>query len=641
MRTVNNDPRISCPNANWNGVTTNYCNGVTADDVVAHEWAHAYTEYTWGGIYQWQPGALNEAYSDIWGETVDMLNGAGTDSPAPVRTVGACSTHTNPVPLLVINAPVTGTCAAGAAQFGPPLTPTGTTGDLILANDGVGTTSDACTALPAGSATGKIVLADRGTCTFTTKVKNAQNAGAIGAVIANNTGTAPIGLGGADPTITIPSLGISLPNGNLLKGYIASGTTNVTLKVTSGTLPKEDSYRWLIGEDATAFNAASPNHAIRDMWDPTCLADPGKVTDAEYHCDTSDAGGVHTNSGVPNHGYALLVDGGAYNGRTITAIGLTKAAHVYWRAQSVYQTRTTGFPEHADALEQSCQDLIGADLAALSTNPSSSSSSGQSITAADCAEVSDTVAAIELRHDPTSQCNFTPLLAKKPPQACGNSQKKPDVLFRADDFSTSPAGWTITTQAVNAGATMPSWVGRGSLPAGRPRTALFAENTDGTCGGGASDVSGVTRATSPTITIPATNIVPKLTFEHYVATEFSFDGGNVKISINGGAFAIVPASAFQYNPYNTTFAAAPGNTNPLAGEAAFSGSDGGQVFGSWGESQVDLSKVGVKPGDTIQLRFDFGQDGCANLDGWYVDDIKVVACKAAPTASFLAYRRGV
>ena len=30
MRSVNNDPTIACPNANWNGATTNYCNGVTA-----------------------------------------------------------------------------------------------------------------------------------------------------------------------------------------------------------------------------------------------------------------------------------------------------------------------------------------------------------------------------------------------------------------------------------------------------------------------------------------------------------------------------------------------------------------------------------------------------------------------------------
>ena len=68
---------------------------------------------------------------------------------------------------------------------------------------------------------------------------------------------------------------------------------------------------------------------------------------------------MHTNSGVPNHGYALLVDGGTYNGQTVSGIGLDKAAHIYWRAQSVYQTPTTNFADHADALEASCTDLIG------------------------------------------------------------------------------------------------------------------------------------------------------------------------------------------------------------------------------------------------------------------------------------------
>ena len=96
MRAVNNDPRIACPNANWNSTTTNYCNGVTSDDVVVHEWGHAYTEFTHDLIYQWQPGALNESYSDIWGEVADRINGAGTDSPDTARTVGTCTSHTAP-----------------------------------------------------------------------------------------------------------------------------------------------------------------------------------------------------------------------------------------------------------------------------------------------------------------------------------------------------------------------------------------------------------------------------------------------------------------------------------------------------------------------------------------------------------------
>ena len=136
------------------------------------------------------------------------------------------------------------------------------------------------------------------------------------------------------------------------------------------------------------------------------------------------------------------------------------------------------------------------------------------------------------------------------------------------------------------------------------------------------------RLQSPLITLPgAAQLSPRMTFEHYVATEAGWDGGNLKISINGGAFAVVPASAFTFNPYNATLnTAAAGNTNPLAGQPGFTGTDGGEVHGSWGRSQIDLTKIGVAAGDTIQLRFDFGMDGCTGVDGWYVDDVKILSC---------------
>jgi Zn-dependent metalloprotease len=641
MNIVNNDPRISCPNANWNGITTNYCNGVTSDDVVAHEWTHAYTQYTSDLIYQWQPGALNESYSDIFGEVVDQINGVGSDTPATVRTVGACSTHTVPVPVLIINTPTPGECPAGAAAFGPPLTATGVTGDLVLGLDGVDpatgdtSTTNGCTALTnAAAVAGKIALMDRGICTFTTKVKNAQNAGAIAAVIANNNGGGVFGLGGGDATITIPSLGISNAHGDLLKGYLQAGGSNVTLKVKGGALPREDSFRWLLSEDATAFNptAGVGNHAIRDMWDPTCLSDPGKVTDAEYQCDTSDGGGVHTNSGVPNHGFALLVDGGTYDGQTVTGIGLTKAAHIYFRAQSVYQTPTTDFADHADALERSCADLIGQNLQGLSVTSTPAGPSGQMISAADCAEVADMIAAVQFRHDPTEQCNFKPLLDPNTPDLCA-SQKNPPVIY-SEDFEDGLAGWTLTNQGVFSGWPGTNWAHATSLPGGHSGSAAYAKDLDGQCDQNGGDVSGVMRMESPSITLPNAGILsPRLTFDHYVFSELNFDGGNVKISINGGPYQLVPKTAFLFNPYNTTLdppttgnPPVPRNTNPLAGQDAFSGSNGGQVFGSWGQSQIDLTKVGVKPGDTIRLRFDFGMDGCSGFDGWYVDNVKVRAC---------------
>jgi hypothetical protein len=53
-----------------------------ADDVVAHELTHGVTQYESGLIYSYQSGAINESFSDMWGEWVDLVNGAGNDSPA-------------------------------------------------------------------------------------------------------------------------------------------------------------------------------------------------------------------------------------------------------------------------------------------------------------------------------------------------------------------------------------------------------------------------------------------------------------------------------------------------------------------------------------------------------------------------------
>jgi Zn-dependent metalloprotease len=623
MQSVNNDPRINCPNANWNGATTNYCNGVTADDVVAHEWGHAYTQYTHDLIYQWQSGALNESYSDIWGEVVDLLNGAGTDSPAPVRSENTCSIYTTPVPLLRINSPaaIAGDYLAGAASFGPPLTVAGITGNVVLADDGTGATSDACEAFVNGGAVnGNIALVDRGTCAFTIKVKNAQDAGATGVIVADNVDGPAAGMSGADPTILISSLRVTLATGNLIKGELVNNV-NATLTILGGSQP-EDSYRWLMGEDATAFGSA-----IRDMWSPTCKSDPGKVTDAEYHCATSDGGGVHTNSGVPNHGFALLVDGGTYNGQMINPIGMVKAAHIYWRAQSVYQTPTSGFADHADALEASCTDLIGTPLEGLSVSTTPAGPSGESITASDCAEVTKMIAAVELRTDPSAQCNFQPILQPDPPAICSTGRAIP--VFR-DGFEKGLKNWTLTNQGVFSGWPGLDWVIDQTLPGGLLGSAVFAADPNaGNCDAGAGDISGYMSMESRAIRIPPGKpFVPFMSFDHYVATEAGWDGGNLKISINGGPYILVPPSAFTFNPYNTTLnSAAAGNTNPLAGEAAFSGTDGGSLFGSWGKSQIDLAALGVVRGDTIRLRFDFGMDGCTGNDGWYVDNVEVVACR--------------
>jgi len=117
------------------------------------------------------------------------------------------------------------TFAAAGAQFGAALTTTGVTGALALVNDGAAPTTDACTSLPAGSMSGKIALIDRGTCDFVTKVKNAQTAGAIAAIIANNAGDSIFTMGGTSRTISIPSVMVGQTDGNTLKTKLGQSTT--------------------------------------------------------------------------------------------------------------------------------------------------------------------------------------------------------------------------------------------------------------------------------------------------------------------------------------------------------------------------------------------------------------------------------
>ena len=73
----------SCPyqNAFWNGSQMVFGNGFSAaDDVDAHELTHAVTETSANLFYYMQSGALNESFSDIFGEAVDLSNGGGTDT---------------------------------------------------------------------------------------------------------------------------------------------------------------------------------------------------------------------------------------------------------------------------------------------------------------------------------------------------------------------------------------------------------------------------------------------------------------------------------------------------------------------------------------------------------------------------------
>ncbi|HSF80847.1 MAG TPA: M4 family metallopeptidase, partial [Anaerolineales bacterium] len=94
-----------CPFANafWNGLQMVYGAGyASADDVVGHELTHGVTEHESRLYYYMQSGAINEAFSDIWGEFIDQTytNGLDDDS-AGVKwlmgeDIGAIRSMSNP-----------------------------------------------------------------------------------------------------------------------------------------------------------------------------------------------------------------------------------------------------------------------------------------------------------------------------------------------------------------------------------------------------------------------------------------------------------------------------------------------------------------------------------------------------------------
>ncbi|HEX6099491.1 MAG TPA: M4 family metallopeptidase [Thermoanaerobaculia bacterium] len=422
----------TCPsyeNAQWTGSQMIYADGwASADDVVAHELAHAVTQYSADLLYYMQSGALNESFSDIFGETIDLLNGTGNDA------------------------------------------------------------------------------------------------------------------------------------------------ANV---------------RWKVGEEL-------PGGAVRDMMNPTATPyfNPGKMSDSSYFiCDDTgwtnpvgDHGGVHTNSGVPNHAYALMVDGGTYNDTTIAPIGLTKAAKVQYRALTVYLTSGSGFSDNYNALNQSCTDLLG--------------TSG--ITASDCTQVALALLAVEMNH--AWPCAG----AAKAPPLCSSGMSI-NAFF--DNFEAVTSNWT----AMNGDGT---WY---------TNTSGFAKGgTNSAWGTDTENTSDHRLAMTSSVAVPAG---ARLYFDHAFEFEsgfFDYDGGVLEYSTNNGstwndAGSLVDAG----QGYNGAILSGLGN--PLGGRAGF-------VRSSYGYTGTRLN-LGLLAGQSVRFRFRIGTDFSSGSLGWLVDNVTLYTCGFAASGS--------
>jgi len=100
---------------------------------------------------------------------------------------------------------------------------------------------------------------------------------------------------------------------------------------------------WLLGEDCTYPYSV----ALRDMRNPQRYDQPSKYHGTDWYYGSSDNGGVHYNSGVQNHFFYLLCEGGSGNNDgisyAITGIGITNARQIAYRTLTTYCTRSTDY----------------------------------------------------------------------------------------------------------------------------------------------------------------------------------------------------------------------------------------------------------------------------------------------------------
>jgi subtilisin family serine protease len=113
----------------------------------------------------------------------------------------------------------------------------------------------------------------------------------------------------------------------------------------------------------------------------------------------------------------------------------------------------------------------------------------------------------------------------------------------------------------------------------------------------------------PAIMIAADRPYAVLSFWHWYNMENRYDGGNVKVSTDGGATFQVITPARGYDDVANS-----GNKG-IPGEPCFT-----NVKEYWQEDTFDLSAFA---GQSVIIRFHFGSDSSVNRSGWYIDDVRL------------------
>lgn len=428
ISTVNYDPDddlCDFANAFWTGTQMVYGTGfASADDVVSHELTHGVTERESNLLYVYQSGAINESFSDMWGEWVDLVNGSGTDTPA---------------------------------------------------------------------------------------------------------------------------------------------------------------VRWLLGEDVPVFGA------IRNMQNPPEFGNPDKMSSTFWLCAPDDSffwdnGGVHSNSGVGNKLCYLLTDGGEFNNQTITGMGISRTADLFYEVQTSLLTSGSDYLDLYLALVQSAINLGWTD---------------------------------EEKDNLEAAC--TAVEINNTPEPCDIRDDVPLCLYDLEntiyfqDFESNPNFTFRTLRGSNLWefSDFNATSGTQSLGGGFGFEAFFSPADDS-----AAEMT-------------QDYLIPKNAFMHFrhsygfedagLSAPF-YDGGVVEYSINGGTTWVDAGNLMDLNGYDGTLTSL--FDNPLRGRRAF-------VSESFGYISTRLN-LRTLEGKSVRFRFRIGTDFIFSDEGWFIDDIRIYTCSGPP-----------
>jgi hypothetical protein len=168
-----------------------------------------------------------------------------------------------------------------------------------------------------------------------------------------------------------------------------------------------------------------------------------------------------------------------------------------------------------------------------------------------------------------------------------------------EDFEATDGGYTHNAN----GAGVDAW--QWGTPTSGPMAAHSGSKVWATNLAGLYPASMWCSLITTPFTVPAAF---QFKFWHWYQFESNYDGGNVKITIDGGATwtLITPVGGYpgvmSSNPY-------------MNGQAAYTGTTAGA---SWNQAVFDLSAY---EGNVVQIMWETASDSSVQYNGWYIDDV--------------------